>query len=77
MVKLNLPPLTCLECSTEKGRDSANEVRRGFQCAKIAFSPGSAKATAMPKVGFLSLGCPKNLVDSEVMMGILTGIGTS
>ncbi len=25
----------------------------------------------MPKVGFVSLGCPKNLVDSEVMMGIL------
>ena len=25
----------------------------------------------MPKVGFISLGCPKNLVDSEVMMGIL------
>src|SRR4029077_20314896 len=29
----------------------------------------------MPKVGFLSLGCPKNLVDSEVMMGILTRQG--
>jgi ribosomal protein S12 methylthiotransferase len=25
----------------------------------------------IPKVGFVSLGCPKNLVDSEVMMGIL------
>lgn len=25
----------------------------------------------MSKVGFVSLGCPKNLVDSEVMMGIL------
>src|ERR1700685_2140933 len=24
-----------------------------------------------PKVGFISLGCPKNLVDSEVMMGML------
>src|SRR5216110_462846 len=23
------------------------------------------------KVGFVSLGCPKNLVDSEVMMGML------
>src|SRR5713226_7760110 len=29
----------------------------------------------MPKVGFISLGCPKNLVDSEVMMGILAGSG--
>ncbi len=28
-------------------------------------------APAKPKVGFVSLGCPKNLVDSEVMMGLL------
>jgi ribosomal protein S12 methylthiotransferase len=27
--------------------------------------------SARPKVGFVSLGCPKNLVDSEVMMGLL------
>jgi ribosomal protein S12 methylthiotransferase len=27
--------------------------------------------TTKPKVGFVSLGCPKNLVDSEVMMGLL------
>ena len=27
------------------------------------------------KVGFVSLGCPKNLVDSEVMMGILAQAG--
>ena len=26
---------------------------------------------AKPKIGFVSLGCPKNLVDSEVMMGLL------
>jgi ribosomal protein S12 methylthiotransferase len=29
----------------------------------------------MTKVGFISLGCPKNLVDSEVMMGILARDG--
>ena len=29
----------------------------------------------MTKVGFVSLGCPKNLVDSEVMMGILARRG--
>jgi ribosomal protein S12 methylthiotransferase len=29
----------------------------------------------MTKVGFVSLGCPKNLVDSEVMMGILARQG--
>src|SRR5438045_614701 len=27
------------------------------------------------KVGFVSLGCPKNLVDSEVMMGMLAHAG--
>jgi ribosomal protein S12 methylthiotransferase len=27
------------------------------------------------KVGFVSLGCPKNLVDSEVMMGLLSTSG--
>src|SRR5205807_1332363 len=33
-------------------------------------------ATSAPaKVGFVSLGCPKNLVDSEVMMGILASSG--
>src|SRR5437868_7765476 len=32
-----------------------------------AESPKSART----KVGFVSLGCPKNLVDSEVMMGML------
>jgi ribosomal protein S12 methylthiotransferase len=29
----------------------------------------------MKKVGFVSLGCPKNLVDSEVMMGQLKEAG--
>jgi len=28
-------------------------------------------AATRPRVGFVSLGCPKNLVDSEVMMGLL------
>src|SRR5271166_809838 len=27
---------------------------------------------ALKKIGFVSLGCPKNLVDSEVMMGLLS-----
>ena len=30
-----------------------------------------------PKVGFVSLGCPKNLVDSEVMLGMLARQGYS
>src|ERR1035437_8491002 len=31
--------------------------------------------TAPKKIGFVSLGCPKNLVDSEVMMGFLSQAG--
>jgi ribosomal protein S12 methylthiotransferase len=31
--------------------------------------------SARPRVGFVSLGCPKNLVDSEVMMGLLDRAG--
>ena len=34
-----------------------------------------SQATAPTKVGFVSLGCPKNLVDSEVMMGLLSRAG--
>jgi ribosomal protein S12 methylthiotransferase len=36
---------------------------------------GSETAVARPRVGFVSLGCPKNLVDSEVMMGLLDRAG--
>jgi ribosomal protein S12 methylthiotransferase len=34
-----------------------------------------SEQTAPAKVGFVSLGCPKNLVDSEVMMGMLAQAG--
>src|SRR5213080_1598204 len=30
-----------------------------------------------PRIGFVSLGCPKNLVDSEVMLGALSRHGYS
>ena len=35
------------------------------------------KATKPLNVGFVSLGCPKNLVDSEVMMGMLAQSGAN
>ncbi len=36
-------------------------------------SVDTTEASATPKkIGFVSLGCPKNLVDSEVMMGLLS-----
>ena len=34
-----------------------------------------SSAPTAPSVGFISLGCPKNLVDSEVMMGLLDRAG--
>jgi len=38
--------------------------------------PETASPASSPiKVGFVSLGCPKNLVDSEVMMGMLAQAG--
>src|SRR6266481_3545211 len=42
----------------------------------IAHSQEQSAPEAKPlKVGFVSLGCPKNLVDSEVMMGMLQSGG--
>src|SRR5712664_1736579 len=38
-------------------------------------SQDSAQEARLQKVGFVSLGCPKNLVDSEVMMGFLARAG--
>jgi ribosomal protein S12 methylthiotransferase len=40
-----------------------------------AISQDPTAETRLRKVGFVSLGCPKNLVDSEVMMGLLTRAG--
>ena len=36
-----------------------------------AIPASETPAAARPRVGFVSLGCPKNLVDSEVMMGLV------
>jgi ribosomal protein S12 methylthiotransferase len=38
-------------------------------------SADTSPTSAPVKVGFVSLGCPKNLVDSEVMMGMLAQAG--
>ena len=41
----------------------------------VAAKPSSVPKTAPVRIGFISLGCPKNLVDSEVMMGMLQQAG--
>ncbi|HLZ42884.1 MAG TPA: 30S ribosomal protein S12 methylthiotransferase RimO [Candidatus Sulfotelmatobacter sp.] len=38
-------------------------------------SPQKPPSSRRQRVGFVSLGCPKNLVDSEVMMGLLARSG--
>ena len=38
-------------------------------------SSAESPAATRKKIGFVSLGCPKNLVDSEVMMGLLSAGG--
>src|SRR5664279_2406593 len=46
-----------------------------FDDSVALLNPPEETATAVDrkkKVGFVSLGCPKNLVDSEVMMGLLS-----
>src|SRR6516162_9128315 len=48
-----------------------------FEAPAVASSQEkSAHEKAPLKVGFVSLGCPKNLVDSEIMMGLLQAGGT-
>src|SRR5467141_1484637 len=43
--------------------------------AASVIDPPKTLSPSAPKVGFVSLGCPKNLVDSEVMMGMLAQAG--
>jgi ribosomal protein S12 methylthiotransferase len=42
---------------------------------QIEATPLPEAQQSRPKIGFVSLGCPKNLVDSEVMMGLLHHAG--
>ena len=48
-----------------------------LEAEKSPENPRAELAQPVPaqKVGFVSLGCPKNLVDSEVMMGLLARAG--
>src|ERR1700728_2659658 len=52
--------------------DSKPDLKIGLMEEKLPESPQPERPL---KVGFVSLGCPKNLVDSEVMMGLLARAG--
>ena len=61
--------LTVSRSSELKQKKSSGE------CAHEAPGHLLAPGDRPQKVGFVSLGCPKNLVDSEVMMGMLARAG--
>jgi len=50
-------------------------VSRSSEKPIVAVAQDQTRPTRPTKVGFVSLGCPKNLVDSEVMMGLLARAG--
>ncbi len=50
-------------------------ISRSSEKTTDAVPSDPAKGARPQKVGFVSLGCPKNLVDSEVMMGLLVRAG--
>jgi ribosomal protein S12 methylthiotransferase len=65
-------PVTDLTIDTSTD-DPINDLREE---TPVRSSERSAEPLTKPtKVGFVSLGCPKNLVDSEVMMGLLARAG--
>jgi ribosomal protein S12 methylthiotransferase len=50
-------------------------ISRSHEKATDSASTNREQIAGPPKIGFVSLGCPKNLVDSEVMMGLLARAG--
>jgi ribosomal protein S12 methylthiotransferase len=54
-----------------KNLTSSRPSEKTFDSVADGLTPGARPQ----KVGFVSLGCPKNLVDSEVMMGLLARAG--
>jgi ribosomal protein S12 methylthiotransferase len=50
-------------------------ISRSSEKTTAIASKDHGQHTRPQKVGFVSLGCPKNLVDSEVMMGLLARAG--
>ena len=57
--------------------DASPDLKPDFRKEKSPEKPRSDlnEPVRPQKVGFVSLGCPKNLVDSEVMMGLLARAG--
>jgi ribosomal protein S12 methylthiotransferase len=56
---------------------SITNVQQGLATETERPASGIEQTQPRPRIGFVSLGCPKNLVDSEVMMGLLDHAGAS
>src|SRR5688572_19397152 len=65
-----------LQRGTFVAHRGGNPPRSGTRTALPATITGVTEDNRKaPRIGFVSLGCPKNLVDSEVMLGTLTRQG--
>ena len=64
-----MPVKTELHCYHESVPSSV------LESSSEPFNDAAKPRSARPSIGFVSLGCPKNLVDSEVMMGLLDRAG--
>jgi ribosomal protein S12 methylthiotransferase len=62
--------LTIAPSGQQKLTGGRPEKKRAFSAVQNELVPVKPQ-----KIGFVSLGCPKNLVDSEVMMGLLARAG--
>ena len=60
------------DLTVSRSPDLKPDFNPDFNVEKSPENPQSARPQ---KIGFVSLGCPKNLVDSEVMMGLLARAG--
>jgi ribosomal protein S12 methylthiotransferase len=69
-------PVTDLTIGAPTGAPADAPIDRLGQETPVRPAELIAESVTKPtKVGFVSLGCPKNLVDSEVMMGLLARAG--
>jgi ribosomal protein S12 methylthiotransferase len=55
--------------------DDSPDLNPGLKDESAGYPRAERPPGPAQKVGFVSLGCPKNLVDSEVMMGLLARAG--
>lgn len=71
MQRLSSKMLKSLDCMPSKNLT----IPRPSENTSVAAADDHEQLSRPQKVSFVSLGCPKNLVDSEVMMGLLARSG--